>query len=1208
MKVIKKTIAFVSAAAMVTQLGFIMPVSAEEGDKVYYSQDYENVGAVSEVWTSQNAQANLTLETDKTKYVKYTNDMSSAGGQRVNTRTSYSKIDVDIENAQSYVVEFDLALTPGGQDASQFAIATGDVAASANTAYTGNYILSMSAPGNSNVWTINGVTTSTVTLTSEKWYHYTYYVDHSQGLATITIEDEDGNKAADKMLVPVSGEPANITGLFYLAGRYYSLMSFDNFVVRSVNADDQFGEKEDEIMSSIDIVSAPTLINQPAEGESVDEPITIRVNGSYGGDITDQSEITWTWKGNDKDDGYITFTPEGATCNVNVRNGVSDYYIVVEAKVVFGGETRTVSVPFAIIGSTSISSNQIIPDKGYPVNMDSYPDSLIGYTGTSNAINSKDVILDNWSIYGSNPVRSMQLVDFEGKRAIMFADNAGGGSTVATYQWPTQTNQYIIDFTTYVVDGVVFGAYSNTPNNSNAIAEWSFSCSSGTLTAGTETIQGINSNAWYRFVVSADPSVGTYTVTAYNDDGELIGKTADVSIPENTSGKSIAYMCISGKFPAYINSLYAYNPITAKVDIVSSADVVKVPESGEEASTLDLTANCETSDGLKVTGDVNWSLGEEYAGVSISQTGPQTAKLVVEDGASGEISVVAIKDGISDEKRIQLTTSSDVVSFTKSTSSITIPFEGEENVVAEYSAVTLDKDGMQVEGKEITYDLLASDGVNPASLKGVTFENGVLTVEPGANPGIVYVRAKNNDGLVNRVRVNIHGLSFKFGSAEPEEGYTQVVDTLYTEKQGYGFVSTNGLAVNEDNIAGSEEYRFKANVPNGNYVIDVSTTAANMTSEVIETVPVSTGVNKTGSNFQVAVCDGVLDLTFPAGSSITSLNISQAAAKTPLEKPKLYAIGDSTTDNKGPVVDDVYGREYCSWARSVSNGSVDLPDCLSGFSNNGMAGRNSASYYREGRLEAVLLSVNPGDYVTINMGINSETNEGESYYTIMKDYYVQGVIQRGAIPIILTATPDGPGYNNSVGTYDKETGHFSVACPDRARNPVLRQIASELNLDLIDVGQWGEDYYNSLTMDDVTAYNEEYGTSFATVYDMVHYWQPDHNHYIEPLSSKIAEFILGEVAKICEEDNQPLTVDMTKSDDGQSVVINASEAVSSVKLLKAAYNADGSLSSVTVAAESLSKGDNTIAIGEAAPEGGKIKYILLESDTTMVPLCNALEI
>ena len=47
---------------------------------------------------------------------------------------------------------------------------------------------------------------------------------------------------------------------------------------------------------------------------------------------------------------------------------------------------------------------------------------------------------------------------------------------------------------------------------------------------------------------------------------------------------------------------------------------------------------------------------------------------------------------------------------------------------------------------------------------------------------------------------------------------------------------------------------------------------------------------------------------------------------------------------------------------------------------------------------------------------------------------------------------------------------------------------------------------------------------------------------------------------------------------------------------------------MTVAAESLSKGDNTIAIGEAAPEGGKIKYILLESDTTMVPLCNALEI
>ncbi|MGN1116516.1 MAG: hypothetical protein ACI4TH_08110, partial [Candidatus Ornithomonoglobus sp.] len=141
-------------------------------------------------------------------------------------------------------------------------------------------------------------------------------------------------------------------------------------------------------------------------------------------------------------------------------------------------------------------------------------------------------------------------------------------------------------------------------------------------------------------------------------------------------------------------------------------------------------------------------------------------------------------------------------------------------------------------------------------------------------------------------------------------------------------------------------------------------------------------------------------------------------------------------------------------------------------------------------------------------------NEASAFYTLLKNYYVQGVIQRGATPIILTATPDGPGYSNSQSTYDAATGIFSVARTNGARNPELRQIASELSLNVIEVGQWGEDYFNSLTMDDVAAYNAEYGTSFATVYDMVHYWQPDHNHYIEPLAGTIATYILGEVAKI----------------------------------------------------------------------------------------------
>lgn len=1201
-KLFKKLIAAGAAAAMVSQLGFVLPASAA----TIYSQDYESVANAADVWKSQNAQAHLLLQTDKTKYISYINDLN---GKRANSRSSYSDFTVDLAGKTSYVIEFDLAVGYGSNDMSQFAIRTGNIP-KANAMLTGDYIFNMTLPGSGTTCTINDVATSTAAVPKDEWCHYTYYVDHTKSLATLTIEGEKSGMIADKMVVAAPSEAKNITGLYYLNGRYYANMSIDNFLVRDVEAGDEFGEVEEEKMADVDVVSQPTIISQPEEGTTNEAKITLKVNGSLGGDLTKDAEYKWSWIGTDTDDGYVVFNPENETLNITVRNGVSNYYIVATAEITYGETTQTVSVPFAVIGATAKDDSQLIPDLGYPESMDDLPDSLLGYVGTSDGINTKDVILNNWSIYGSNGARTMKLVEKEGRKALEFASNGGGGSTLSVYQWPAQQNQYIIDMTIMPADGSTYGIYTNTPNNSNAVAEWTFSCSGGTLNAGTESIPGVNAGEWTRVVVSADPSIGTYSVTAYDMEGKELGTIKDAAIPENSSGKSAVYLCVSGTMPSYLNAISAYTPTAANVEVVSSADVVKVPEAGEDGyETLDFTANCTTEDGIKVTGAVNWSLANEYAGVELVPTGAQTAELRVSAGASGTVEVTAIRDGVSASKSVQLTTSSDVVSFTQSTSSITIPFEGEEAVVSNFNAVTLDKDGNVVESKTISYDLLASDGVNPASLKGVTFENGVLTVEAGANPGIVYVRATNSDGLVNRVRVNIHGMLFAFGSGEPEEGYTQVTNDIYTDRQGYGFADSSALTVNEDNVSGSADYRFKAAVPNGNYVVNTENTATKaIKSEVVESVSATTGIDKTGSNFQVAVCDGVLDLTFPAGSSVSKIEISQTAAKTPLDKPKVYAVGDSTTNNSGAIANDPLGRSYCSWGNSVTSGTTALPATFSGFSNNGMAGRDSVKFYNEGRMETVLLSVNPGDYVTINMGINSkEAGEGDSFYTLIKDYYVQGVIQRGATPIILTATADGPGYSNSAGTYDEVTGHFSIACPDRARNPVLRQIAEELDLHVIDMGQFGEDYINSLTMEDVEAFNAEYGKDIKSIFELVQYFYPDHNHYIEPLASVYAAYVLGEVEKIAkdaEEPSEPFTVKFGTATAADGVitvpVTTTGEGSLDVMLTAAQYDADGNLVKANITETTVTEATTSVTVESSAANTTTL-YIW---NTNMVPLAD----
>ncbi len=1080
-----------------------------------YTQNFSDVTDASTVATSTNAQDQLVIKNDETlgNYLAY--DFSNTS---TNSRGAYMNFaGLDVSGEEKYVVEFDAVLTPGNNQTTYFTVKGTDFGYISNNINYGagsGFLLNLvNAGGGSTTYTMN--TTQTVTIPSGEWCHYTIYVDKTQGLVSTTIVGVSTGTVADKVVTAYDGA-GDVAGFYMLAGRYYPYIAMDNILVREVGEYDVFGEVVAETLASAEFTTGlNTVINQPEEGKAVHLPITVKGNGSLNGDLTDKVTVKWSVVGLDKEDGYISLTkaegtgagtdgeaPDGTTAYFNVRNGVSNYFGYVQAVVTYGEDSYTITTPFAVIGATGSDANQLAPAVGYPVNMDDYSDELLGYAGTSNAINSKDLILNNWSIYGSNGKRTMKLVEVDGKKAIEFASNGGSGSTVAVYQWVDQSSQYVIDFTAKFSADMAFGVYGNTPNNGTNNPEWTATFASGALTLGTETVSGLNANEWYRIVVTADPSVQKVGVEVYNNAGELMGEIADVDMSNDTVTQK--YFCFQGTWPMYLNSFKAYLPALESITVGASADVVKVPEAGEAAATVDFSAILTSNSGVQMTGEVAWSLAEEYANVELLATGAQTATLTISEGASGTVTVIATKDGKQGEITIQLTTSSNVVAFKQSTSSITIPFTGEDAFVGNFVAVTRDGNGNEIDGGAITYTLLAKDGVTETTVKGVTFKDGVLTVAAGAAPAVVYVKAANAEGLSTKVKVNIHGLSFAFGSAEAAEGFTQVADTLYTAKLGYGFANTSGLTVNEGNVTGTSDFRFKATVPNGNYTVKLVTSAESVTSEVVESVSAVTGIAKSGATFSVAVCDGVLDLTFPANATVTSIEISQAAPKTALEKPMVYAIGDSTTKNNASGA--------LSWGNCVSDGKVVVPDVFSGFANHGMAGRDSVNYYNQGRVEAVLLAICPGDYVTVNMGINSkESGEAGAFYTLLSEYYVEGIIQRGGIPVIVTATPDGPVGDRVAGNYDSTTGKFTNSRGNGARNDVLRQIANEKGLTIIELGQWGQDWMNTLTAADVTAYNAANGTAYTTVLEMVQSWYVDHNHYKEYLGIKIGEYLLGEL-------------------------------------------------------------------------------------------------
>lgn len=350
---------------------------------------------------------------------------------------------------------------------------------------------------------------------------------------------------------------------------------------------------------------------------------------------------------------------------------------------------------------------------------------------------------------------------------------------------------------------------------------------------------------------------------------------------------------------------------------------------------------------------------------------------------------------------------------------------------------------------------------------------------------------------------------FSFGSGNVE-GSISVKGGQYSETAKYGFTDGSGLSISDNSISSASDYTFNVLVENGNYNVTIDTTADKISYEKVPNISADVKRTTNEKTFTAAVCDGVLDITIPGGASISGLTVEKAEAKAANAQPALYAIGDSTVNTDE-------NNSY-TWGKCIDAKYVTLPDNIGSFVNCGYAGTDSAKYYNDGYLDRVLLNICPGDYVTVNMGINKNkvSNESGAYKTLIKDYFCKGIIERGGIPIILTATARGPvdtadgreyskAYSNGVFHCDRSY-KYDNSLYDDAHNSDLRAVASELNLEVIEVGAWCDNYFNSLTQADAEA------ARFKNVLELVQSWYPDHNHYKQALGEKIASYITSEVA------------------------------------------------------------------------------------------------
>lgn len=251
--------------------------------------------------------------------------------------------------------------------------------------------------------------------------------------------------------------------------------------------------------------------------------------------------------------------------------------------------------------------------------------------------------------------------------------------------------------------------------------------------------------------------------------------------------------------------------------------------------------------------------------------------------------------------------------------------------------------------------------------------------------------------------------TFYFGEAKPAAGSVAVeFDTAYSPDLGYGWVSSNS---------------FMAEIPEGNYIVTVQyTDAQTAASATVKSEARRLMVMKqdkpttTARQFAVNVrrpeidrnrsvrlnhretsplsahWDNNLTLEFlPAADAVQSVTLSSTQ-----DVVTIYIAGDST-------VTDQRSEPWAGWGQ-----------CLPRFfgpnvavANHAESGRALYSFLWENRLDKILSTIRPGDYLLIQFGHNDQKDKRDDAgpYTSYKadlETFVNKIRSKRAQPILIT--------------------------------------------------------------------------------------------------------------------------------------------------------------------------------------------------------------
>ena len=317
------------------------------------------------------------------------------------------------------------------------------------------------------------------------------------------------------------------------------------------------------------------------------------------------------------------------------------------------------------------------------------------------------------------------------------------------------------------------------------------------------------------------------------------------------------------------------------------------------------------------------------------------------------------------------------------------------------------------------------------------------------------------------------------------DGYLEISSKVWTEKESTGY----GVYTYENTSA------FSMELANADYLVEVNLVnptdiAYNAYIEAEDITKISSMAVPAGGSaalsFKAVLVDGRLDLKFLAPGSATSadaavsqpvyvssLKITRLATEEAGSKPTVFIASDSTVQTYesnyypqtgwgqtlalffGTEVNE-YECEDCNYSQAQTYETENVI-----VENRAIGGRSSKSFVEEGKLDDLLEDIKPGDYLLVQWGHNDSTYSRPNRYVSSADfekwmqYYVDGALQRGATPVLVT-----PVARYSY-TADSDGNLVSFASNFEAYRQVMMTMAEQQGLPLIDLTQRSIDLCNS---------------------------------------------------------------------------------------------------------------------------------------------------